>query len=129
MADKKVDTVPEENKSNSSGEDENLDQTDGLDDENWGISLRHGTLSKKLRALEYFTANGLHQAFNVLDPQNTGKVIKTQLQILCINLCTVTNVPFSPDKIMKYKEEEKDLNFQEFLSYIASHILVESKFN
>jgi hypothetical protein len=125
MADENV--VPEENK--SSGEEETLDQTDGLDDDDgsWGISLRHGTLSKKLRALEYFTANGLHQAFHVLDPKKTGKVIKTQLQILCINLCTVTNVPFSPDNIMKYKEKEKELNFQEFLCYIASQILVKSK--
>ncbi|XP_066934419.1 switch-associated protein 70-like [Clytia hemisphaerica] len=100
-----------------------IDETDSPDAENWDISLRHGTLSKELKALEYFTANGLRQAFNVLDPKSTGKVTKTQLQILCINLCNVINVQFSPEDIMKFKDGEKELQFQDFIAYIGSKLL------
>ena len=117
--------VEEKNNCNSSGDE--LDEADGPDNENWSISLRHGTLSKQLKALEYFTANGLNQAFNELDPKSTGKVAKTQLQILCINLCTVIKVPFSPEHIMKFMEETKELQFQDFLVYIGSKLLQKSK--
>ena len=124
MADGEVDEKSN-NCSLSSGDE--LDETDNPDSESWSISLRHGTLSKQLKGLEYFTANGLHQAFQELDPKNTGKVAKTQLQILCINLCTVLGVPFSPENIMKFMEETKELKFQDFLVYIGSNLLHKSK--
>ena len=116
-----------EEKNNLSSSDE-IDETDSPDAKNWDISLRHGTLSKELKALEYFTANALRQAFNVLDPKNTGKVTKTQLQILCINLCNVVNVPFSPEDIMKFKDGEKELQFQDFVAYIGSKLLRKSEY-
>lgn len=105
--------------------DEDTDKTE--DNSGWGISLRHDLLTKTLRALEYYTANGLNQAFNILDVKKSGNVPKTQLQILCINLCTVASIPFSADDLNNYEDSKKELSFNEFLVYIGSKILTKMK--
>lgn len=112
----------------SSGEDEV--EVDGINEDKksgkWDISLEASTLKRELRALDYFTINGLRQAFDVLDAKNNGRVAKTQLQIICINLCTVISVPFSAADLNGFTESI-DLSFDDFHQYISTVLLPKSK--
>lgn len=117
-----------EDKNNQQGSSGEEDQVDGVDKQTgkWDISLEVSTLKRELRALDYFTTNGLRQSFNVLDAKKTGNVAKTQLQIICINLCTVIDVPFSAADLNGYTGS-LELSFDDFHKFISTTLLPKSK--
>lgn len=105
-----------------SSSDEELDEIDAPLSEK-DKTRTDVTQERSINKLDYFISNGLRQVFEQLDVKSKGSLAKTQLQVICANICNVLKLKYSAEELVGYQKEKVELTFAEFWSYVNDELL------
>ena len=73
--------------------------------------------------LETVVLNSIRHSFQTLDEANSGKVAKSQLQVLCASISLDIGTNYDAQHLADFKSPSTMLNCQDFLEYIQDHLL------
>ena len=73
--------------------------------------------------LESVALNSIRHSFQTLDENNSGKVAKSQLQVLCASICRDIGAIYDAQHLADFKSSSTSLNFQDFTEYLQDHLL------
>ena len=73
--------------------------------------------------LESIVLNSIRHSFQTLDETNSGKVAKSQLQVLCASICLDIGTSYDAQHLADFKSPSTTLNFQGFVEYLEDHLL------
>lgn len=75
--------------------------------------------------LETVVLNSIRHSFQTLDENHSGKVAKSQLQVLCASLCfDCIGAVYDAQHLTDFKSPSTTLNFQDFMEYLQGHLLL-----
>ena len=74
--------------------------------------------------LETVVLNSLRHSFQTLDEVKSGRVAKSQLQVLCASICLDVGTSYDAQHLADFKSPSTTLNCQDFLEYIQDHLLL-----
>lgn len=78
------------------------------------------TLEKlKLIQLSYAGENCFRHVYEFLDFNKEGHMNKSQLQVVCANVCRVLDISYFPEDLEQFIKDSKTLSIDEFLSYVG----------
>ena len=76
--------------------------------------------------LPYYMKNSFKHAFTVLDVSKSGSLGKSQLHVVCANICRVLGMKYLSENFETFKGQDcKTLTWEEFLGFLERHLLQE----
>ncbi|XP_074624495.1 switch-associated protein 70-like isoform X1 [Acropora palmata] len=73
---------------------------------------------------ESVVLNSIRHSFEILDEANSGKVAKSQLQVLCAGICLNIGATHDAQNLTNFKHPSTSLSFQDFVQYLHDHLRV-----
>lgn len=88
--------------------------------ENGGLEV------EEVRPFQFETVvlNSIRHSFETLDEANSGKVAKSQLQVLCAGICLNIGATHDAQNLTNFKHPSTSLSFQDFVQYLHDHLRV-----
>ena len=78
--------------------------------------------------LESVVLNSIRHSFQTLDECKSGKVAKSQLQVLCASMCLDIGAIYDAQHLTDFKHPSTTLDFEDFVEYLQDHLLVKGWF-